>query len=365
MAITRTGAPASPASAARSSACSGVLRGRRGDQHDGPVAGRRGDALAPAAPTAAARRPAATAPSGAGTRAAAASPTSVSSRESPVWSPGSGASPSRARQSLYSSPALLEPLARRAGRTRATPAAERRARQPRADRVGREAGRRPRMHVRDQRGHGHAAELRGERRGGGEDVGDRDVGRERLDRRDGLPRGAHRGLVGLERPLARREHLVLGRGGERHPRRARGLLPAPPGLQRDGVAAGDERLAEREHGEGVARVAERAEVDAQAHSGLTYATIGSAEVGEPLRAAVVAPARGLVEAPRGRLARRPELRPRRSPAAPHRRPRRPRASRGDPLAPAVGMGEHGGDVRAAGDRLQGARAGRALAARPG
>ena len=94
----------------------------------------------------------------------------------------------------------------------------------------------------------------------------------------GLARGAHGRLVRLERPLARGEDLVLGRGGERHPGRLGGLLPAPPGLQRDRVAARDERLAEREHRERVARVAERAEVDAQrrpAHSDLTYATIGS------------------------------------------------------------------------------------------
>ena len=47
------------------------------------------------------------------------------------------------------------------------------------------------------------------------------------------------------------------------PAASRRLLPAPPGLQRDGVPARDERLAEREHRERVARVAERAEVHAQ------------------------------------------------------------------------------------------------------
>ena len=97
-------------------------------------------------------------------------------------------------------------------------------------------------------------------------------------RRHGLARGVDGRLVGLHRPLARGEDLVLGRRGERHPGRLGVLLPAPPRLQRDGVAARDERLAEREHRERVARVAERAEVDAQAaaHSALTYATIGSA-----------------------------------------------------------------------------------------
>ena len=75
------------------------------------------------------------------------------------------------------------------------------------------------------------------------------------------------------------------------PAASRRLLPAPPGLQRDGVAAGDERLAEREHRERVAGVAERAEVDAQRalaarHSVPEVADDRQRQLGRPLLAPV-------------------------------------------------------------------------------
>ncbi len=79
--------------------------------------------------------------------------------------------------------------------------------------------------------------------------------------------GVHDGLVEVERLGPRREHLVLGRGGEGH---ALGLdvrLPAPPGLQRDVVPARGERAAERDHREGVTRVAEGAQQDAHRRTG--------------------------------------------------------------------------------------------------
>ena len=103
--------------------------------------------------------------------------TSVSERESPVWTHGSGPSPSRARQSLYS----RRPCSRPRATSRSVCAPQRPpgagARQPRADRVRREARRQVRMHVRDERRHRHALELGGQRGGGREDVRHRDVRR--------------------------------------------------------------------------------------------------------------------------------------------------------------------------------------------
>jgi hypothetical protein len=129
------------------------------------------------------------------------------------------------------------------------------------------------VHVRHERRDRHAAELGGERRRGREDVGHGDVGRERPHLRDGLACRLDGRLERLERALAGREDLVLGRGGEPHPGGLGRLAPALPGVERDRVTARHERRAEREHRERVPGIAERAEVDAQhrpaGHSGLT------------------------------------------------------------------------------------------------
>ena len=63
------------------------------------------------------------------------------------------------------------------------------------------------------------------------------------------PRRAHRRLVGLQRLLARGEDLVLGRGGERHPRGLGRLAPALPRLDPHLVAA-REQLAARARASG-------------------------------------------------------------------------------------------------------------------
>ena len=243
-----------------------VLRRRRRHHHDRAVAGRRRDALAGRLPQqrpdhAQPRRPVARVlelgqrPD---ERERARHP-GVHVRERRQAEPGAAV--------VVLLPPALEPPVDDAVEAPPQPRAGRGARPPRADRERREAGRRPGVDVRDERRHGHAGELRRERGRGREDVGHRDVGRERLDRGDGLPRRRHGGLIGLERALAGREDLVLRRRGERDAGRLGGLLPAPPGLQRDGVPAGDQRLAQRQHGERVAGIAEGAEEDP--HSALT------------------------------------------------------------------------------------------------
>ena len=71
-----------------------------------------------------------------------------------------------------------------------------------------------------------------------EDVGDDHVGRAAPARSGSVSRArAHHRLVGLQRPLARREDVVLRRRRERMPSRLDVSLPALPRLQRDVVAA--------------------------------------------------------------------------------------------------------------------------------
>src|SRR6185437_11368200 len=62
---------------------------------------------------------------------------------------------------------------------------------------------------------------------------------------------------------AGREHRVLGGGDERHSFRLDVVAPTGPRLECDLVPARDKALAEREHRERVAGVAERAQKDPQ------------------------------------------------------------------------------------------------------
>ena len=97
------------------------------------------------------------------------------------------------------------------------------ARQPRPDRVRREARRQVRMHVWDERRHRHALELGGQRRRGREDVRHHHVRRERPHDRPRLGRRPHRSRVRLQRLLLRRETpgtRARPRTSSRQPRRA-------------------------------------------------------------------------------------------------------------------------------------------------
>ena len=90
---------------------------------------------------------------------------------------GERAQPEPGARLVVLAPPELEPV--RHGRVERAPGprAGARARAPRADGERRRARRRPGMHVGDERGHGHAAELGRERGRGGEDVRHRHVGR--------------------------------------------------------------------------------------------------------------------------------------------------------------------------------------------
>src|SRR5205085_1723697 len=71
------------------------------------------------------------------------------------------------------------------------------------------------------------------------------------------------GLVGLERPFARGEDVVLRRGREGHALRLGRRLPALPRLERDLMPASDQLAAQRDDRERMPRVAERAEEKAR------------------------------------------------------------------------------------------------------
>ena len=151
----------------------------------------------------------------------------------PLWTYGSGASPSRARASLYSSrpcSSAARTKRRSARRHSARPSA--RARQPRADRVDREARRR-RAGRRAGRAspRGTPSSSAASAGAGREDVRHRRRrARTRASNGRVSPRRPHRRLVRLQRLVRRREHLVLRRRRERHPRRLDGLAPASPRL---------------------------------------------------------------------------------------------------------------------------------------
>jgi hypothetical protein len=115
------------------------------------------------------------------------------------------------------------------------------------------------MHVRDERRDRHAAQLRCERRCEGQDVRDDRLRLELAHERHRHPRERQRRVVRVERVAGRGEDGVLGRRVERHAAGEDVVLPAPPGLQGHVVATCRERPAQRDGGERVARVAERAE----------------------------------------------------------------------------------------------------------
>ena len=134
-----------------------------------------------------------------------------------------------------------------------------RARQASAERIDRELALTVRIDVRDQGRVGHPLDLRGERRCEREDVRDDDLRLQVSHERERVSRCVHDGLVEVERLWTGRKDLVLRRGGEANALRLDGLAPASPGLERDLMTARDERTAQRDHGEGVTRVAEGAQ----------------------------------------------------------------------------------------------------------
>ncbi|HXB64158.1 MAG TPA: hypothetical protein VNV42_04695 [Solirubrobacteraceae bacterium] len=129
----------------------------------------------------------------------------------------------------------------------------------RTDRVDRGAVRRVGVDVGNQRGERNPAQLGGERGREREDVGDHHLGRELLHQRQRVARGVHDRLVEVQRLEAVGGHAVLGCGGESHALGLDGSAPALPCLQRHVVPTRGERASERDHREGVAGVAERAE----------------------------------------------------------------------------------------------------------
>ena len=110
---------------------------------------------------------------------------------------------------------------------------------------------------------GHPLELGGERRREGQDVGDDRVGAQRGHQGTRHRRRAHHGLVGLQRPLARGEDVVLGRRLEGHPGGVHVGFPARPRLQHHLVPARHELAAQRDEGERVPGVAEGAQQEPQ------------------------------------------------------------------------------------------------------
>ena len=264
---------ARPASAARSSRCERILRRRRRDQHDRAGARRRRRRARPAGShssgptTAQPRRPRARVLELRQRRR----PASASARAR-CGRHGSGASPSRARQSLYSRAPLLEPerdqRVGRAATARARPPSA--AAAPRSSTAGTPA-RRSGIHVRDERRHRHALELRGQRRRGREDVRHRDVRRERPHERHASPRAARTaasyGFSGRSRVG---NTWYSGAAANVHPRRGRvGLASAATSAIATSCPRATSAVPEREHRERVPGVAERAEEDLQEVSSAT------------------------------------------------------------------------------------------------
>ena len=120
-----------------------------------------------------------------------------------------------------------------------------------------------RVDVGDEGGAGHVLELGGESGGEREDVGNDRVGAQLAHQRLRVDGGVDHRLVEVERLRPGGEHLVLGGGGERETLGLDVVAPARPRLQRHLVAAGAQGAAEGDHREGVARIAERAEQQAQ------------------------------------------------------------------------------------------------------
>ena len=185
VAITRTGAPARPSSAARSRECEGSCEVEGATSTTGPLPRRRVDALARRLPLQRAdhlhpRLPVARV---------------LELRQRPHQRQLARQRGVHERQRLQPQPpprlvVLVAPfLQRPLHEAPVAPAPQRPARrgprQPRADRVDRVAVGDERVDVRHERRQRHALELRGQRRAGREDVGDRDVGRERSARTAG------------------------------------------------------------------------------------------------------------------------------------------------------------------------------------
>ncbi len=131
--------------------------------------------------------------------------------------------------------------------------------QPGAERVDGEAGFSRWVDVGDERGAGDLLELRRQRGGECEDVGDDDVRPQLANERERVGGGLDDGLVEVEGLGTGGEDLVLGRRGEGEALGLDVLPPARPGLKRDVVPARRERPPEGDHGEGVPWVAEGAE----------------------------------------------------------------------------------------------------------
>ena len=229
------GPPAPPAAA-----CARVLRRRGRDQHDRPLAGRRLDALARRLPQ---QRPDHPQP-----RRPRARVLELRQRRRPASASGrfpcgrTAAAPARAARARRCTPSRprSSPIAtsRSAARQSARPGAVRGSRAPIEydGNPGAPCGWTWGMSVATGTEHSSAASA-----GAGVRMSDdRDVRREALDHGHGLARRPHGRRVGLQRPLGRGEHLVLGRGGELHPGRLAVRAPAPPRLDRHDVAALDQ-----------------------------------------------------------------------------------------------------------------------------
>ena len=262
MAITRTRAPASPSSAARSIRCSGSCAVDGATSTTGPSPGG-GATCSPGGSHISGPTTRSHGSQRRGYSSCGSVPISVSARESPLWRPGSGGSPSRARQSLYSRRPCSSPFA-------TTPSKRRHSQAPagvRGSRAPSEYGGKPGADhgctcgtsVATGTPHSSAASA-----GAGVRMSETAMSGANASTDGTVARAAWTaawyGLSGRSRVG---KTWYSGAAANSIPALPHRLLPAPPRLQRDGVAARDERLAEREHRERVAGVAERAEVDAQ------------------------------------------------------------------------------------------------------
>ena len=153
IAITRTGSSASPSRHASSSRCEGSCDVEVATSTTGPSPVDRRRRPARPAPTSAARPPASTTATRADTRAAGTSRPWSATARAPCGVHGSGPSPSRARQSLYSRRPCSSPISTSPVGLPPERPPDPRARQPRADRERREARRQVGHDVRDERRH--------------------------------------------------------------------------------------------------------------------------------------------------------------------------------------------------------------------
>ena len=153
----------------------------------------------------------------------------------------------------------LKPAVRRWSQSAPEPSAECASRRQRADRVGRGPRRCARVDVGDECCDPHSRSLSGECRREREDVVDDDIRLALLYQRLRLLGRLEDSLVGLQRRLAGRKDGVLRRWRKGQAFAEHDLFPLPRGLKRHIVPARAKRAAERDHREGVARVAEGTE----------------------------------------------------------------------------------------------------------